>query len=844
MLGILNYAKPSMHSAKDNADMNNRLSGKPGSGKSTLMKYTSTEFREYCQSKAALPHWTNGKDLVTCSFFFWNMGSPLQKNYVGFLRSLLYQIGEQRDDLVPTMISEDALLKASCSMYTWTKERLDGTLRRFLAKKPPSISLCMFIDGLDEFSGDEDSLMDTIRLLSRTSRTKVCVSRRPEQIFRQGFANSPQLRLQDLNKGDIQHATSEQLGPALEKHFPQLKIEIDSLVHEVTYRSQGIFLWANLIIKDLKRGLYNADNMQELRERLDNMPDTVQGVYEHMLNRLDKHYVREATKYFHFLLAYQDSVSDWGGYHTTPTLLHFACVEETVREYDLNKDRTRFESFEFHESCSNLETRILTRCAGLVEIDDSQKTYVEARILARCAGLVETGDSGKTYVEELIDKSGNEVRISLKEENFSRYLRDVRFIHKTVMEFLQSHMEFFQDPDWRLQAHLAAIRSNIRVASLAPIAIPEGIIHRIQDFKLEISFVGYIVHWIRLLPTGPTTMQLVDQMYVVWNYIYTSLNGPEHTHHEPTVYESTYVRYYSPFHNSLGFAAFFGCYDYVALHIAMNMFSQQEMDYLLSCTVLGIDALADPLTYLSHNDSLEVFIALCNIVLKLLPHSSDANMYMETDGLHDVIDRCSPWSMFIHASFIFHHQWPRSREGKFVLTERFLRSLIIWKDTVASFLSRGADVNTVILHDYVLQQSNPAFENFISIGIEETALSHVRRNFITLNSSFGKEFEDLLKSYNGLDRSSVPYIGVKVVGKRSVYHRLTQEQSKRFLQSERLLQGSLWQNNHFLCGNRSNRPDEVMGPWPVEPTAEAEELLVELLALFEEQSHALPSIEG
>lgn len=167
------------------------------------------------------------------------------KDYVGLLRSLLYQIAEQRGDLVPIMTGEEATLnvrmneaRESGSTYAWTKERLDDALRRFIANKPPSIRFCLFIDGLDEFVGDEDSLMDTVRLLSRTSRTKVCVSSRPEQIFRQGFANSPQLKLQDLNRLDIQQATCERLGSVLEKHFPQQEHEIDNLVHQVTHRSE------------------------------------------------------------------------------------------------------------------------------------------------------------------------------------------------------------------------------------------------------------------------------------------------------------------------------------------------------------------------------------------------------------------------------------------------------------------------------------------------------------------------------------------------------------------------------------------------------------------------------
>ena len=400
--------------------------------------------------------WSNDKDLVICSYFFWNIGSPLQKNYVGFLRSLLFQIAEQRGDLVPIMMRDETTPKARRSeahepglMYAWTRERLDEALQRFLAKKPPSISVCIFIDGLDEFEGNEDSLMNTIRLLSRTSQTRVCVSSRPEQIYRQGFVDSPQLRLQDLNRHDIQQMTNKRLGTELEKSFPQLKRETTDLVNDLISRSQGIFLWVDLIIKDLQRGLRNKDNLQELRERLDGMPDTVHGVYDNLLNHLDKPYLREANKYFHFLMAVQEPFAGEFFYYrdfSRPTLLHLACAEEKAWEYNLSKDRIRFQSSEFRELCRNLETRILTRCAGLVEIDESRLQSLE----------------------EVVGKYDELITASQREEDVSRFLREVKFIHRTVVEFLRSHATFFQDSSWQASATLNVLRSRIRVASLTP----------------------------------------------------------------------------------------------------------------------------------------------------------------------------------------------------------------------------------------------------------------------------------------------------------------------------------------------------------------------------------------
>lgn len=181
------------------------------------MKYIAAQSQEYCESES-IPDWGITSNLVSCAFFFWHLGSPLQKNYVGFLRSLLYQVAEQRRDLIPIMLGQQVSLEhasddstESFSIHAWTKERLDTALRRLIRGKPSTIRLHVFADGLDEFDGDEESLIETLRMLSRSSNTHVCVSSRPEQIFRQGFAGAPQLRLQDLNYRDIEKATRHQL---------------------------------------------------------------------------------------------------------------------------------------------------------------------------------------------------------------------------------------------------------------------------------------------------------------------------------------------------------------------------------------------------------------------------------------------------------------------------------------------------------------------------------------------------------------------------------------------------------------------------------------------------------
>ncbi|KAG6994130.1 hypothetical protein G7Y79_00047g083560 [Physcia stellaris] len=321
----------------------------------------------------------------------------------------------------------------SGTLHEWTEKRLEEALKLFLLSKPSTLRVCILIDGLDEYEGDENNLMNIIRLMSQSPGTKVCASSRPEEIFRQGFADCPHVRLQDLNYPDILKATSDRLIPALLKRFSvstsdsildDLRWRAKCLIQNLTEKSQGIFLWAELMTKDIVTGARNADTFSELEDRLDRTPDTIDGLYMHMLKRLDKSYVREATTYFHHIMAYDEGSSFDDNF---PTLLHFACNEENAWAQIGRRSTAYFLTSDFQETCRNLEIRILSRCAGLVEIDESR--LAEVRWLSsRRRG----------------------VRINQDEECLSRYLREVKFIHKTARDFVRSNVEYFEDSNCRM----------------------------------------------------------------------------------------------------------------------------------------------------------------------------------------------------------------------------------------------------------------------------------------------------------------------------------------------------------------------------------------------------------
>ena len=698
------------------------INGKAGSGKSTLMSYITSERR----TRKALTNWARSSDLLMVSFFFWNAGTGLQKSSQGLLRSLLYQIAHQRKDLASVMIDrpsrsvnnfDDSFSPAQ--YHTWTEQRLLSVLRQFLLRKPLSTWICFFIDGLDEFTGEEDILLEIIRLLQNTPQAKVCVSSRPELTFQQEFRGLAQLRLQDLNREDIERTATDKLYPVLEKFFPQQEDELDAFIRQVCKSAQGVFLWLELVIKDIMKGARSADTMRELHARLQIMPDTIEGLYTQMLNRIDKLYLQEAFHYFHLLMAGSDMEEPL-------TLLGLVCTQSVPWERALKNNLEYFNSIEFHTACEKFEIRILTRCAGLVEIGKHRYERFP----------------GVTLHDWRYPRNFSGVRTSQEEENVSRYLKGVNFIHRTVIDHLKSnHQIFFQDSSWRSVANHALARSQLGLISIVPSAIS------IEDSEDDlVVLVGELVTTAmdRLrfvdesraageidISLDQVTDQIMDCTYQVISQVDASLNGLKlgwREHYDPVGLDKSKPNR-TPYHDCPGFAAFYGQHSYVSRHLTLHDCPLDELNYLLACTVIGF-RYPFPGTW---DNSVQLIGALITIEV-LLHRGADPNLplHWQDEEWYQYTIELSAWGAFLESSVTRIHelQYPINkrllREGHTLSREQDLDQVLSssWDTVAKHFLSCGADKNTSIFATKAIMLSKKFWHRFV---VEESPLSYLDR---------------------------------------------------------------------------------------------------------------------
>ncbi|KAI9172678.1 hypothetical protein HJFPF1_02188 [Paramyrothecium foliicola] len=134
------------------------IQGKPGSGKSTLVKFLIN-----CgATKLLLNRWQ--KDTEIISHFFWRIGSEGQNTLKGLLCSIAHQLLSRDRTYIAHVLEQHTYAASKETRHDWSVPELRSFVMTSLERW--SRPLCLFIDALDEIaSNGSRELMDVIQEL-------------------------------------------------------------------------------------------------------------------------------------------------------------------------------------------------------------------------------------------------------------------------------------------------------------------------------------------------------------------------------------------------------------------------------------------------------------------------------------------------------------------------------------------------------------------------------------------------------------------------------------------------------------------------------------------------------
>ncbi|CAI6092068.1 unnamed protein product [Clonostachys chloroleuca] len=314
------------------------IKGKPGSGKSTMMKFILES------------NWKENQNQAILNFFFHARGHELEKSTAGLYRSILFQILKHDPEL-------KLILKSHLQRFSreprpkWTNELLKELIEEAIERLTSSV-VC-FIDALDECQDEE--VRDMVAFFERLGELAiangvgllVCFSSRhyPYITLREGIGLHINLDEQEDHDVDIAEYIDCELRIGHSKLAQNIK-------NEVREKASGVFLWTVLVVSILNQ---ERGRMHALRQKLQEIPQSLNDLFFDILSRGSGD-EDETLLCFQLILFAQQPL--------TPLELHFAILSQAednnLEPRDLSEEDSRIFLIECSKGLS--ETIGHSRC--------------------------------------------------------------------------------------------------------------------------------------------------------------------------------------------------------------------------------------------------------------------------------------------------------------------------------------------------------------------------------------------------------------------------------------------------------------------------------------------------
>ncbi|KAK4152536.1 hypothetical protein C8A00DRAFT_44431 [Chaetomidium leptoderma] len=251
------------------------IKGKPGAGKSTLMKFVIDRFHRFQ---------ANPRNEIV--FFFNARGAELEKTTIGMYRSLLVQLLKPRPKLHSAFDAAGFMAWNATDKIVWCIESLKRVFEEAVFRLDRSDSVTCFIDALDECS--EKEIRDMVEFFEQLADSAVAKQIRFKIMFSSRhyphIAISQSLSLvlegQKEHSRDIQRYVETKL--KIKKRDDNSRQRILDRIQE---KASGVFMWVVLVVDILNKSNDEGRPASYLEKKLGDLPDNLHELFRDILTR-------------------------------------------------------------------------------------------------------------------------------------------------------------------------------------------------------------------------------------------------------------------------------------------------------------------------------------------------------------------------------------------------------------------------------------------------------------------------------------------------------------------------------------------------------------------------------
>ena len=270
------------------------IKGKPGSGKSTLMKHLLQQAEEeLCPGDICISH------------FFCARGSGLERNIEGLYRSLTHQLVWRRPELLTklTLSSNEKDSIYGYGNWTWHLKELKEFFHVSIAEAGFG-SVKVFVDALDECK--DDDVQEVVTALERSAAASVsngtildiCWSSRHYPHIR--VKRSLKICMELKNAGDITRYVCDKV---------QGSCLIDAgLEKDIIRKADGVFLWVVLVFRQLLDAEDQGYSRAEKKRIVEDLPSELEDLFQLIIGSVRPRHRRARALMFLYVIVSREHV--------------------------------------------------------------------------------------------------------------------------------------------------------------------------------------------------------------------------------------------------------------------------------------------------------------------------------------------------------------------------------------------------------------------------------------------------------------------------------------------------------------------------------------------------------
>ena len=257
------------------------IKGKPGCGKSTLMK-AALEWARKRKTKDCV------RQTIVPYFFNARASALLEKSSLGLYRTVVHHLLSSCCQLRTLFMERFTLKDPGQSGDNWTVEELQEFLYD-IVESDESSGLCLFIDALDEAEFEDDvrqmisfliQLSDRALALGGSCKIQICLSSRHYPHISIGRGLSLVVEDQPGQRRGIETYITKRLtcldGP-----------EKDDLLVKILNKSARVFLWVVLVVEMLNKLDDYGAPLSDMTARLETIPAGLNELFREILMKSD-----------------------------------------------------------------------------------------------------------------------------------------------------------------------------------------------------------------------------------------------------------------------------------------------------------------------------------------------------------------------------------------------------------------------------------------------------------------------------------------------------------------------------------------------------------------------------